>query len=85
MSLRFGAYAVVFLIFLYALLHVFYDDVQATETHMVETDRVVEETHRVQIESERVRLQTYELMEMIKRAERSCEDFKESCTQLADF
>ena len=86
MTLRTGAYAFIFLSFLYAMLHVFYEDVQASSTYTLEVESVyVEETPKVQIESERLRLQTYELMEMIKRAERSCEGVKESCTQLADF
>ena len=85
MILRVFSYAVIFLSFLYAILHAFYADVQAIEILPYQIETVEDETLEVQIESERVRLQTYELMKMVERAERSCDDTKISCTQLADF
>jgi hypothetical protein len=66
--------------------HVLHEDVQANTIGEIEVESVYdEESHKVIIETKRLRFQTYELMKMIKRAERSCDDVKESCTQLADF
>lgn len=86
MTLNNCAYILIFLSFIYALLHAFYDVVQATETYVVEVEGDELYTREAEIKSDILRLKTSDLMNLVKEAHFSCVDEnKNSCTQLSDF